>query len=89
VNVVRKYCPLRSIEWLSSGADLLAYCRADEGEPLVILLNFARDESSAILSPGAAVAVAELSTDPRRRTRAAVAVGDPIVPQEGLILRLP
>lgn len=83
--------PLRygSFEWLSSGPDLLAYCRADEDERLVILLNFARDESSAILPPDAAVAVAELSTDPRRRTGNAVAVGDPVAAQEGLILRLP
>jgi alpha-glucosidase len=87
----RQSRPLRdgSFEWLSSPPDLLAYCRADEETRLVILLNFAPHESLAVLPPGAAVAVAELSTDPRRRAGTPVAAGDPLSAEEGLVLRLP
>jgi alpha-glucosidase len=87
----RQSTPLRhgSFEWLPSRPDLLAYCRAAQGTRIVVLLNFARHESPAILPPDAEVAVAELSTDPRRRVGTAFAVGDPLSAEEGLILRLP
>lgn len=54
----------------------------------MVLLNFAPHDSRAILPPDAPIAVAELSTDPRRRVGTAFAVGDPLSAEEGLILRL-
>lgn len=85
----RQSRPLRhgSFEWLSPGPDLLAYCRAAEGSRIVVLLNFAPHEARTILPPDAEVAVADLSTDPRRRVGTAVAAGDPLFAEEGLILR--
>jgi alpha-glucosidase len=87
----RQSPPLRqgSFEWLSPRPDLLAYCRAAEGARIAVLLNFARHESPPILPPDAEVAVAELSTDPRRRPGTAVDVSDHLSAEEGLILRLP